>query len=68
MDSATFGRLVRESGDLDVRTHALNVFIGTDEHFALGGQEKALLGKQLCLMLDYGCVLRERIELVRCSE
>ena len=68
MDSATFGRLVTESGDVDVRTHALNGFIGSTEHFALTDQEKELLEKQLCLMIDYGAVLRERIELERCSE
>ena len=68
MDSATFGRLVTESGDVDVRTHALNSFIGSTEHFGLPDLEKELLDKQLCLMIDYGAVLRKRIELERCCE
>ena len=68
MDRATFGRLVQESGDVAVRTHALNSFIGSTEHLALAVLEKELLDKQLCLMIDYGAVLRERIELERCSE
>ena len=65
MDSDTFGRLVSESGDLDVRTHRLQDFIGSDTHFSLMDEEKALLNEQLDIMIDLGRVLRARIELER---
>lgn len=69
MNSAMFRRLVQESEELDVRTHALQQFIGSGEHFALIDEAKGLLNEQLDAMIDLGRILRARIELERlCNE
>jgi hypothetical protein len=65
MNSDTFGRLVRESGDLEIRTHALQDFFGSDDHYLLCHDSQELLAEQLDLMIDLGRVLRARIKLER---
>ena len=65
MDADTFGRLVREHGDLTVRVFQLQDFVGTDSHFALSTESKELLDRQLDLEIDLLSVLQERISLER---
>jgi hypothetical protein len=63
MDAATLGRLIDERDALAVKLAQLTAFFENKDFYALGANQRRLLGRQARAMQEYLETLNERITL-----